>query len=301
MRAAKSANLAMHSRRRRRIERPLVSLLFLAAAMATVVVMLITVYIWREGWPTLAGIGFAEFILGQSWQPTHGVFGALPPLVGSLYTTLGALILGVPLGVGGALFLAEFAPPRMAELLRPVIALLAAIPSVVYGFVGLTLLVPLLQPYTAGRGVSLLAGAIVLAVMILPTIIGLSEDAIRAVPREYKEASLSLGATRWQTSWRVLLPAARSGLLAAVTLGAGRAIGETMAVMMVTGNRFLVPRSILQPGATLTGTIAMESVYASPEHMKALFSLAVILFLFIMGLNILAQFAAGRIHGGAAR
>ena len=225
----------------------------------------------------------------------------LSQLIGSVYVTAGALMLGVPLGVGSALFLAEFAPRRMAEYLRPSLSLLAAIPSVVYGFVALRLLVPLLQGPTGGLGLSLLAGSIVLAVMILPTIISVSEDAIRAVPHDYKEASFGLGATRWQTSWRVLLPAARSGILASTILGAGRAIGETLAVMMVSGNMFQVPSSIIQPGATLTGTIALEFGYAGPEHQRALFAVGIVLFCFIILTNTVAQLIAGPGQKGVAR
>lgn len=288
------------SRRRRTRERFIVALLFVAAAMAMATVILITFYIWREGWPILARVGPLRFLLGRSWQPTAGVFGVLPQLAGSVYVTAGALVLGVPLGVGGALFLAEFAPRRMAEYLRPSLSLLAAIPSVVYGFVALRLLVPLLQGPTGGLGLSLLGGSIVLAVMILPTIISISEDAIRAVPHDYREASLGLGATLWQTGWRVLLPAARSGILASIILGAGRAIGETMAVMMVTGNMFMVPASILQPGATLTGTIALEFGYAGPEHQRALFAVGIVLFLFIMLTNMVAHLVARPSRKGTA-
>lgn len=282
-------------------EGSIVVVLFAAAAVAMAAVVLITIYIWHEGWPILAKVGPLRFLLGRDWRPTEGIYGVLPQLIGSIYVTVGALLLGVPLGVGGALFLAEFAPRRLAEFLRPAVSLLAAIPSVVYGFVAMNLLLPLLQGPTGGFGLSLLAGAVVLAVMILPTIVGVSEDAIRAVPGDYKEASLGLGATHWQTCWRVLLPAARSGILASVILGAGRAIGETMAVMMVTGNMFQVPASILQPGATLTGTIALEFGYAAPEHQKALFAVGIVLFVFIMITNALAQIVAGWSRKGAAR
>ena len=228
-------------------------------------VILITVYIWREGWPVLAKVGPLKFLLGQSWQPTAGVFGALPQMIGSIYVTVGALIArraawggrrAVPGGIRARQDGGDSAPghlPPGRRSLRWSTASSACGSSC-----------PCCRDPRVALGLSLLAGAIVLAVMILPTIISISEDAIRAVPRDYKEASLGLGATHWQTSWRVLLPAARSGILAAVILGAGRAIGETMAVMMVTGNMFQVPPSILQPGATLTGTIALESVYAAP-------------------------------------
>jgi phosphate transport system permease protein len=278
--------------RRKPVELLIVLMLFLAASVAMATVIAITIYIWRQGWPVLAKVGPLHFLFGRDWQPASGIYGVLPQLAGSIYVTFGALALGVPFGVFGALFLAEFAPKRVADILHPVISLLAAVPSVVYGFVALRLLVPLLQAPTGGLGLSLLAGAIVLAIMILPTIISISEDAIRAVPLDYKEASLGLGATHWQTSWRVLLPAARSGIIASVILGAGRAIGETMAVMMVIGNMFMVPKSILQPGATLTGTIALEFSYAGPEHLQALFAVGIVLFVFIMLTNAMAQIIA---------
>ncbi|MCL6614423.1 MAG: phosphate ABC transporter permease subunit PstC [Firmicutes bacterium] len=277
------------------------ALLGLAAAVAMAALILITFFVWREGWPILARVGPLAFVFGRRWEPTSGVFGVFPQLVGSIYVTIGALVLAIPFGVGGAVFLAEFAPAWMRSILRPAVSLLAAIPSVVYGFVAMNLLLPLLQGPTGGLGMSLLAGAIVLAVMILPTLIGIAEDAIRAVPPDFRQASMGLGASHWQTIWRVVLPAARPGLLAAVILGAGRAIGETMAVMMVTGNVFIVPRSILQPGATLTGTIALEFAYAGPEHQRALFAVGIVLLLFIVVMNTAAQVAAGLARRRIAR
>ncbi|NLG84966.1 MAG: phosphate ABC transporter permease subunit PstC [Firmicutes bacterium] len=273
-------------------ERLFAAVLGLAATTAVTALVLIAFFVCREGWPGLERVGLLAFLFGRRWDPASGVFGVLPQLIGSFYVTLGALALAIPFGVGGAVFLAEFAPAWMAAILRPAVALLAAIPSVVYGFVAMNLLLPLLQGPTGGLGVSLLAGAVVLAVMILPTLIGVCEDAIRAVPAEFRQASLGLGAGHWQTVWRVVLPAARPGILAAVILGAGRAIGETMAVMMVTGNVYVIPRSILRPGATLTGTIALEFAYAGPEHQRALFAVGIVLFVFIMLMNAAAQIIA---------
>ncbi|MGE5529557.1 MAG: phosphate ABC transporter permease subunit PstC [Patescibacteria group bacterium] len=295
----RSVKPAPPAAQRRAIESVIVYTLFGAAAVAMASVVLITIYIWREGWPILAKTGPLRFILGTQWNPGAGVYGILPQLAGSVYVTAGALALGVPLGVGGALFLAEFAPAKLSDLIRPAVSLLAAIPSVVYGFVALNLLLPILQGPTGGFGMSMLAGAIVLAVMILPTIVGISENAIRAVPGDYREASLGLGASHWQTCWRVVLPAARSGILASVILGAGRAIGETMAVMMVTGNVYMIPGSFLRPGATLTGTIALEFAYAGPEHQRALFAVGIVLLVFIMAVNSLARLAAGWARKGA--
>ena len=300
-----NAAASMHAenlyRQRKTRENIIAALLFCAAAVAMVAVLLITIYIWRQGWPILAKAGPLKFFFGRTWQPTYGIFGILSQVVGSLYVTIGALCIAVPFGVLGALFLAEFAPRKIADYMRPAISLLAAIPSVVYGFVGLRLLVPWLQGPTGGVGLSLLAGAIVLSIMILPTIISISEDAIRAVPPDYLEASLGLGATQWQTSWRVLLPAARSGILASIILGTGRAIGETMAVMMVTGSRFTVPTSMLQPGATLTGTIGMEFGYAGPDHQHALFAMGVVLFIFIVFMNGIVRIVARGARKGAAK
>ncbi|HEY8464465.1 MAG TPA: phosphate ABC transporter permease subunit PstC [Bacillota bacterium] len=264
------------------------SLLFIAG-LAVAGVFLIIVFVFKEGWPVLAKHGLFNLIFGRNWQPTSGVYGMLPLLVGSTYVTLAALILGVPLGVACAVLLAELAPEWLARILRPAINLLAGIPSVVYGFFGLVILVPLLRNLNNGVGFSLLAGGIILAIMILPTIISVSENALLAVPRDYKEASLALGATYWQTIYKVLVPAATPGIVAAVILGMGRAVGETMAVIMITGNTPLVPQSILNPGPTLTGTIGQESSYAAGEHAQALFSVGILLFVIIIIINLIAS------------
>ena len=257
----------------------------LAALVAVMAVFLISLYILVSGWPVIARHGLG-FITGGHWYPDRGVFGILPMIVGSLAVTLGALGLGVPLGLAGAIFLAELAPPPVSRLVKPAVELLAGIPSVVYGFFGMIILVPLIRQYLAGPGYSVLAGAIILAIMILPTIITISDASLRAVPLEYREGSLALGATHWQTIRRILLPAARSGIVAGIVLGMARAIGETMAVIMVTGNVTLVPRSILDPVRTLTGNIVIEMGYAAGEHQQALFATGVVLFLFIVALNL---------------
>ncbi len=210
-------------------------------------------------------------------------------VLGSVYSTLGALILGVPIGVGCAVFLAEIAKPKLANIIRPGVELLAGIPSVVYGLYGLVVLVPLIRKIFNNQGFSVLAASIILAIMILPTIINISESAIRSVPKEYKEASLALGGSHWQAIYKVIVPAARSGIVTGIILGMGRAIGETMAVIMVTGNSTLIPESILSPIRTLTGNIGIEMGYASGEHQQALFATGVILFIFIMILNITAN------------
>ncbi|HBE78692.1 MAG TPA: phosphate ABC transporter permease subunit PstC, partial [Firmicutes bacterium] len=242
-------------------------------------------FVLREGWPVLTKYGMTTLASGREWQPTSHVYGLLPLIIGSAYVTFTALILGVPLGVGCAILMAEIAPEWITRLVRPAINLLAGIPSVVYGFFGLVILVPLLRELVGGIGFSLFAGGVILAIMILPTIISISEDALRVVPRDYKEASLALGATHWQTIYKVLVPAAKSGIMAAIILGMGRAFGETMAVIMITGNTPLVPKSIFEPGPTLTGTIGQEWSYASGEHAQALFAVGIFLFIFIIIIN----------------
>lgn len=260
--------------------------LFVSAASAILIVFLIGAFVVVEGFPIIADHGLS-FLLGKTWAPLAGEFGVFPMIIGSLYVTLGALILGVPVGLGCAIYLAEFAPPWFANLIRPVVLLLEGIPSVVYGFFGLVVLVPFIMNNFEGWGFSLLAGALILAVMILPTMIGISEDAIRAVPLTYKESSLALGATHWQTIRKVLLPAARSGIIAAVVLSLGRAIGETMVVIMVTGNVVAIPDSILDPLRTLTANVALEMGYAFGDHTRALFASGIILLVIIIFLNAL--------------
>jgi phosphate transport system permease protein len=260
-------------------------ILLLVACIAVAGVLLIILFVFKEGWPVLIKYGPLSLAFGKDWQPTSGKFGLLPLIIGSVYVTLGALVLGAPLGVGCAVFLAEIAPDWMTKIIRPAINLLAGIPSVVYGFFGLVVLVPALRRIFGGVGFSLLAGGVILAIMILPTIISISEDSLRAVPRDYKEASLALGANLWQTIYKVLVPSAKSGIMTAIILGMGRAIGETMAVIMITGNTPLIPKSILSPGPTLTGTIGQEWSYASGEHAQALFTVGIFLFAMIIIIN----------------
>lgn len=275
-------------------ERWIKRLLFSAALVAGGGIILITLFVLREGWPIFQKYSLLTLLQGEVWAPTGSNYGMAPLLVGSLYVTILSAIIGVPFGIGCALFLTELAPPLVSRIMRPAIALLAGIPSVVYGFFGLIVLVPFLRNLVGGIGFSLLSGGVILAIMILPTIIAISEDALRAVPHEYREASLALGATHWQTIYRVLIPAAKSGIIASVILGMGRAIGETMAVILVTGNRPLIPRSILEPGATLTGTIGQEWAYAADEHLQALFAVGVVLFVLIMIMNMAARYVRER-------
>ena len=260
----------------------------LIALSSTSILALIAFFIFQQGIPLIWKVGLNSFLLGDRWFPSKGSFGIFPMIVGSFWVTLGSLIVGVPLGMACAVFLSELTHPTIAVILRPMIQLLAAIPSVIYGFWGLIVLVPLIRDSLGGPGLSILAGSLVLGIMILPTIISISEDSLRALPRTYKEGAFSLGATHWQTIWRVLLPAARSGIVASIILGMGRAIGETMAMIMILGNATQLPNSILSSARTLTTNIGIEMGYASGDHRQALFATGVVLFFIIMGLNSLA-------------
>jgi phosphate transport system permease protein len=240
-------------------------------------------------------IGVGEFLLGKEWYPTSSPvaeFGILPLILGTLWVSIGAILLALPIGLITAIYLAEVSGQRLRNILKPVIELLAGIPSVVYGFFGLVVLVPLIQKtFNLAVGETALAGSIILGIMALPTIITISEDALRTTPQSLKEASLALGATRWQTLVRVIIPYSKSGIIAACILGIGRAVGETMAVLMVTGNASVMPHSYLQPVRTIPATIAAELGEASfgGVHFKALFALGIILFLMTMGFNFLVE------------
>ena len=267
---------------------------FVLALSSISALALITIFIFIQGIPIIAEVGVSNFIFGMTWAPSQGQFGIFPMVIGSVFVTLGAAIIGVPIGICCSIFLAEFAPAPLRNLFRPAIQLLAGIPSVVYGFWGLLFIVPAIRNYLGGPGLSILSGAIILAIMILPTIISISEVSILALPRQYKEGALALGLTHWQTIRRVLLPAAKSGIVAAVILGIGRAIGETMAVIMVLGNAVAVPQSILDPVRTLTTNIGIEMGYASGQHQQALFATGIVLFIVIMILNASAQYITRR-------
>ncbi len=269
--------------------------IFLIIALSALSVLaLITVFIFIEGIPLIAKVGVFNFIFGMKWAPSQGFFGIFPMIVGSLAVTLGAVILGVPIALCCSIFLAEFAPARIRNLVRPAIQVLAGIPSVVYGFWGLIFIVPLIRNTLGGPGLSILAGSIILAIMILPTVISIAEVSILALPPLLKEGAFALGATHWQTIRTVLLPAAKSGILAGIILGVGRAVGETMAVIMVLGNAVALPRSILDPARTLTTNIGIEMGYASDEHQQALFATGIVLLVIIMILNSAAQYAIRR-------
>jgi len=252
--------------------------------MSFIILLAILVFILKEGLPAFSKVGFFQLLFGTEWRPSNDQYGLLPMIAGSLIVTFGSLLLAVPLGIACAILLAEVAPLRVRQILRPAVELLVGIPSVVFGLVGMLVIVPSIRQI-GGTGYSVLAACIVLMAMVLPTIISISDDSIRVVPRKYKEGSLAMGATHWQTIWHVLIPAARSGIGAAVVLGVGRAIGETMAMIMVIGNAVIFPGSLLSPARTLTGNIAVEIQYASGTHESALFATAVVLLAFIVILN----------------
>jgi phosphate transport system permease protein len=269
------------------IDRSSRSVIFILALASFAILVAIAVFTLKEALPALQKIGLLDFLLGREWRPSSGQFGILPMILGTVMVTTGAIIFAVPLGVGCAILLAEVAPQRVRLLLRPAVQLLVGIPSVVYGLVGLVLIVPLVREI-GGPGLSLAAGVIVLTAMILPTIISISEDSIRAVPRSYREGALALGATDWQSMWRVVLPAARSGIAASIVLAIGRAVGEAMALVMVIGMATAIPLSPLDPARPLAPSIALETSYATGLHRSALFAIAVVLFVLIIIINSLA-------------
>ena len=258
----------------------------LTACASVAAVILICVFLFANGVPAMAEIGFFNFVGGQRWKPSSGLYGIWPMIVGSLYVTAGALIVGVPAGIFTAMYLARFCNKRLYRFLKPAINLLAGIPSVVYGFFGLVVLVPLVREWLGGTGMSTLTASVLLGIMILPTIIGVAESAIRAVPEAYYEGALALGATHERSVFFVVLRAARSGVLAGVVLGIGRAIGETMAVIMVAGNRAQLPTSIFKGVRTLTANIVLEMGYAADLHREALIATGVVLFALILLLNL---------------
>jgi len=268
--------------------------LLLVALSSVLILGLITFFIFQQGLPLISKVGPRTFILGERWVPSQGSFGILPMIVSSFWVTFGALALSIPLGLACTIFLKEWSPPSAGLVLRPAIHLLAAIPSVIYGFWGLVVLVPLIRNYLGGPGLSILSGSMILGFMILPTIISISEDSLRALPSTYKEGALALGATHWQTIWRVLIPAARSGIVASIVLGMGRAVGETMAMIMILGNSVKMPTSFLDSARTLTTNIGLEMAYASGDHRQALFATGIVLFVIIMLLNSLAIFLSRR-------
>ncbi len=258
-----------------------------AACMSIIAVALICIFLFANGIPAIAEIGVFDFLLGDKWKPNSGIFGIFPMIIGSIYVTAGAIIIGVPLGILCAVFMAKFCPEPLYKVMKPAVSLLAGIPSIVYGFFGLVVIVPIMQDLFGGNGKGVLTASILLGIMILPTIIGVSESAIRAVPNSYYEGSLALGATHERSVFFAMLPAAKQGILASVILGVGRAIGETMAVIMVAGNQAVMPNSIFSGVRTLTANIVMEMGYAADLHREALLATGVVLFIFILIINLL--------------
>ncbi len=263
------------------------AIFFVSAFMSVVAVILICIFLFANGLPAMRKIGFAEFLLGRTWRPGNDIYGVFPMIIGSLYVTAGALVIGVPVGILSAVFLARFCPPKLYKIVKPIINLLAGIPSVVYGFFGLMVIVPFIRNTFNVSGTSMLAASVVLGIMILPTIIGMSEASIRAVPDSYYEGSLALGASHERSVFYSLLPAAKSGILSSVILGMGRAVGETMAVVMVAGNQPVMPSGVLKGLRTLTANIVLEMGYAADLHRESLISTAVVLFVFILIINLL--------------
>ncbi len=274
-------------------------LIRIAGVSTIFIVGLIFYFLLREGLPTFFDIPLRQ-LFGSRWYPIEGIFGLWPLLFGSILVTVGAVVIAVPLGLTTAIYLGEIAPPWQREILKPLIEVLAGIPSIVLGFLGWVALAPLVQNLGAPTGLTAFTGALILAYMALPTIISISEDALYAVPKEYRDGALAIGATQWQTIWRVVLPAARSGLVIAIMLGIGRAIGETMAVMMVTGNAANIPTLSLgmffQPVRTMTATIAAEmgEVAQGSLHYNVLFGIGIILFLITFAINSLTTRLVGQ-------
>ncbi len=264
------------------------ALFFICALVSILSVLLICIFLFAGGVPAMGKIGFFEFLFGQAWKPSDlpALYGIMPMIVGSLYVTAGAILIGVPIGILTAVFMSHFCQKGIHKFLKPLVELLAGIPSIVYGFFGLMVLVPVIRDQFGGNGNSILTASILLGIMILPTVISISEAALRAVPDMYYEGALALGATHERSVFNVVLPAAKSGVFASVILGIGRAVGETMAVIMVAGNQARMPIDLLKGVRTLTANIVIEMGYAQGLHRDALIATGVVLFVFILLLNI---------------
>lgn len=269
------------------IKEKLMKMVFMAAACVSIgAVILICVFLFASGVPAISQIGVFRFLLGTRWRPANDLYGIWPMIVGSAYVTAGALLIGVPVGILTAVYMARFCPKWLYKIMKSAVSLMAGIPSVVYGFFGLVVLVPFVRETFGGRGMSVMTASLLLGLMILPTIINVSETSIRAVPQSYYEGGLALGASHERSVFYAVLPAARSGIFAGVVLGIGRAIGETMAVMMVAGNQAVIPEKITSGVRTLTTNIVMEMGYSTDLHREALIGTAVVLFVFILVINL---------------
>ena len=266
----------------------------LCACVSILSVALICIFLFANGIPAMTKIGFFDFIFGQKWRPSNEVFGIFPMIIGSIYITAGAVIIGVPIGILTAVFLARFCPEKLYKIIKPAVDLLAGIPSVVYGFFGLCVIVPFVRNNIGGDGNSILTASILLGFMILPTIINVSESSIRAVPEKYYQGALALGATHERSVFCTVVPAAKSGIMAGIVLGIGRAIGETMAVIMVAGHQARMPKGILEGIRTMTSNIVMEMGYATDLHREALIATGVVLFVFILIINTLFSILKNR-------
>jgi len=271
-----------------KIKETAMKIIFLLSALISVIsVIAICIFLFASGIPAMTEIGIFDFLKGTDWHPLEGEFEILPMIVGSLYVTAGAIIIGVPIGILCAVFMAKYCPPKLCKIIKPMINLLAGIPSIVYGFFGLVVIVPVMQTIFGGSGKGILTVSILLGIMILPTIIVLTESAIRAVPESYYEGALALGATHERSIFCTILPAAKSGIFAGVILGIGRAVGETMAVVMVAGNQIKMPNSITSGVRTLTANIVMEMGYAAEGlHRDSLIATGVVLFVFVLIINL---------------
>ena len=272
--------------RRSVMERGMQLVFLLVACASIVAVILICVFMFGNGVPAMLKIGIFDFLTGTDWKPLNEIFGILPMIIGSICVTIGAIVFGVPVGLLCATFMARFCPDRLYKFMKPAVDLLAGIPSVVYGFFGLVVIVPLMQDLFGGSGKGILTASVMLGMMILPTIINVSESSIRAVPNSYYEGALALGATHERSVFFTVLPAAQSGIMAAVILGVGRAIGETLAVSMIVGNQTVIPSGITSGARTLTTNIVLEMGYATGMHREALIATAVVLFVFILIINL---------------
>lgn len=263
-------------------ERIMQGVFFAAAFVSVLAVLLICLFLFANGVPAMKKIGVFDFLLGTKWKPGNNIYGIMPMILGSIYVTAGAVVVGVPIGILTSVYMARFCPKKIYGPLKEAIQLLAGIPSVVYGFFGLVVLVPFVREHFPGKGMSIFTASLLLGMMILPTVIGVAESAVRTVPQQYYEGALALGATHERSVFRIVLPAAGSGVIAGVVLGIGRAIGETMAVIMVAGNQPRVPGSIFEGVRTLTTNIVMDMGYATDLHREALIATAVVLFVFIL-------------------
>lgn len=277
-----------------KLKEQMMQIVFLISACISILaVALICIFIFINGIP-VAEVGVFRFLSGSQWKPSNDIYGIFPMILGSLYVTAGAIIIGVPVGILTAVFMARFCPKKLYRIIKPAVDLLAGIPSVVYGFFGLMVIVPFIRDFLGGSGSSMLAASVILGIMILPTIVNVSEAAIRAVPESYYEGSLALGATHERSVFFTVVPAAKSGIMAGVILGVGRAIGETMAVVMVAGNQAVIPSGVLKGLRTLTANIVLEMGYAADLHRGALIATAAVLFVFILIINLTFSFIKRR-------